>query len=128
WLPSAVTPDGQLRSWPVACRRGDYIDLQAETEVGVTLSTCPDDLFGSSQYEPGPVRVIVSGGHHRQQGPRAWPTGSPASAPARHEVPIDLPDVHLRQVDEIAARGWLGRTRAAVVRALMFRHVESQTR
>ncbi|MGH2858303.1 MAG: DUF1989 domain-containing protein, partial [Solirubrobacteraceae bacterium] len=39
WLPSAIDPDGRLRSWPVACRRGDFIELQAQVAVLVSLST-----------------------------------------------------------------------------------------
>ncbi len=127
WLPSAVDADGRLRSWPAACRRGDYIDLQAETDVVLTLSTCPDDLFGSSQYEPGPVRVIVSGGHELHELP-AWPSGPPTSALARDEVSISLPPDALNRVDQLAARGWLGCARAPALRALMFRFIESLTR
>ncbi|MGO9883456.1 MAG: DUF1989 domain-containing protein [Solirubrobacteraceae bacterium] len=134
WLPSAVDDQGQLCSWPAACRRGDYVDLQAERDVVVTLSTCPDDLFGSSQYEPGPVRVIVSGGATGSLAPPpertwsaapSWPSRPPVSALARNEVVVSLPDTELREVDKVVAGGWLGYGRAAVLRAMIFRLHES---
>ena len=59
WLPSAVQPDGRLVSWPAACRAGDAVALRADEAALVTLTTCPDDLYGTSQYEPKPVRVTV---------------------------------------------------------------------
>lgn len=128
WLPSAVDDQGELRSWPAACRRGDHVDLQAERDVVVTLSTCPDDLFGSSQYEPGPVGVIVSAGASLAP-PReptwsaapGWPSAPPASALARNEVVVALPDTELGEVDKVVADGWLGYDRAAVLRAMIFR-------
>jgi uncharacterized protein YcgI (DUF1989 family) len=125
WLPSAVESDGTLRSWPVACRRGDFIDLEARTDVVVTLSTCPDDLFGSSQYEPGPVRVIVHGGPTGPPARLPWPTRPPARALARHELAVSLGGTALAKVGRIAADGWLGDGPAEVVRALIFRHYES---
>ena len=110
WLPSAVDDQGRLRSWPAACRRGDHVDLQADRDVVVTLSTCPDDLFGSSQYEPGPVRVIVSAGaslappgEPTWSAAPGWPSAPPASALARNEVVVSLPDTELGEVDKVVA-------------------------
>ena len=129
WLPSAVEDDGRLRSWPAACRTGDFVELRAETDVVVTLSTCPDDLFGSSQYEPGPVRIIVTEAHGRERprpvGVTTWPIAPPASALARNTVSIALPATEQRGLDDLAAGGWLGTTRATVLRALIFRLFES---
>jgi uncharacterized protein len=126
WLPSAVDEiDRRLRSWPAACRRGDLVELMAETDVVVILSTCPDDLFGSSQYEPGPVRVTVSGPPSPSSPALVWPAAAPPWARARHEIAVPLPDARLGQLDRIAAAGWLGGTRAAVARALIFRLHES---
>jgi uncharacterized protein YcgI (DUF1989 family) len=134
WLPSAVDDQGGLRSWPAACRRGDYVELRADRDVVVTLSTCPDDLFGSSQYEPGPVRVIVSGGTAGSLAPGrernsaaapSWPSAPPAAALARNEIVVSLPNTELSEVDRVAAAGWLGYRRAAVLRALIFRWHES---
>jgi uncharacterized protein YcgI (DUF1989 family) len=136
WLPSAVDGrDGRLRSWPAACRRGDVVQLEAERDVFVVLSTCPDDLFGSSQYEPGPIRVVVSNGTSERAAasrprrapelPPGWPTAPPPSAVARHQVAVVLGDADRDHVDRIAAGGWLGTSRAAVLRALMFRLYES---
>jgi uncharacterized protein YcgI (DUF1989 family) len=125
WLPSAVDADGRLRSWPVACRRGDFVELEAQLDVLVTLSTCPDDLYGSSQYEPGPVRVIVAGGPAGQPGGSFWPDRPPAAALARHQLSVSLPGAALAQVSELVAGGWLGGSPGEVVRALIFRHHES---
>ena len=60
WLPSEVTRAGRLRSWPAACRRGDHVELLAHLDLVVILNACPDDLYGSSQYEPRAVRLIVT--------------------------------------------------------------------
>jgi uncharacterized protein YcgI (DUF1989 family) len=119
WLASAVDPDGRLRSWPAACRRGDYVELEAHLDVVVTLSTCPDDLFGSSQYEPGPVRVMVDAGPPVDA--RMWPAGPPASALACHHLTVSVPEPELTQLAEIAAAGWLGFTRGEVLRAVILR-------
>jgi uncharacterized protein YcgI (DUF1989 family) len=128
WLPSAVDPDGRVRSWPTACRRGDFITLRADAEVVVTLSCCPDDLFGTSQYEPKPVRVTVTGGSAVTPDGRTtfgWPSEPPASAIPRHELCVTLSAEDLAYVDRWAERGWLGLDRPAVTRALIFRLHES---
>jgi uncharacterized protein YcgI (DUF1989 family) len=128
WLPSAVDPDGRLRSWPAACRRGDFVTLRADDDLVVTLSCCPDDLFGTSQYEPKPVRVTVTGDPSRTSGTRAtsdWPSAPPASTLPRHEVPVTLPPGDLAYVDQWAEREWLGLDRPTVTRALILRLHES---
>jgi uncharacterized protein YcgI (DUF1989 family) len=133
WLPSAVDDQGELCSWPAACRRGDYVELRADRDVVVTLSTCPDDVFGSSQYEPGPVRVIVSAGagagtrtdERSSATPPGWPTSPPASALACNDVIVSLSDTELSELDGVVAGGWLGYGRAAVLRAMLFRLHES---
>jgi uncharacterized protein len=125
WLPSAVNADGRLRSWPAACRRGDYVTLRAEADVVVTLSCCPDDLFGTSQYEPKPVRVMVIGDPHGGRATFAWPAEAPRSAIPRHELPVTLRPEDLGYVDRWAEREWLGVDRPAVTRALILRLHES---
>ena len=120
WLPSAVDVDGRLRSWPAACRAGDSVTLRADVDVLVTLSCCPDDLFGTSQYEPKPVRVAVTG----PAGARpvfGWPSDPPPSAAARHRPALELSAADLAHVDRWVQRGWLGDDRGAVIRALIFR-------
>lgn len=121
WLPSAVDPTGSLRSWPAACRRGDYVELEAHMQLVVTLSTCPDDLFGSSQYEPGPVRVIVTGGPPGSPVARGWPLEPPSSALASNVLTVGVSSQALAQLDRIAAEEWLGTARASVLRALVLR-------
>ena len=124
WLPSAVDGDGRLRSWPAACRTGDSVTLRADADVMVTLSCCPDDLFGTSQYEPKPVKVTVTGaaGERRVFG---WPARPPDSAIAHHELAVELSADDAAHVDRWAERGWLGWNRGAVTRALIFRLHES---
>ena len=127
WLPAAVDPDGHLRSWPAACRRGDFVELEAQRDLVAVISTCPDDLFGSSQYAPSPVRVVVAGGRaqpvSRHSG--AWPEAAPVAALNRHRMAVTLDEARLAIVDAVVAGGWLGSSRAAVVRALIFRWHES---
>lgn len=128
WLPSAVDGDGRLRSWPASCRTGDLVTMRAETDVLVSLSCCPDDLFGTSQYEPKPVRVMVTAGPGSptaQHPTFGWPAGPPPSALARHELAVALSARDLEHVDRWAGRGWLGRDRRAVTRALILRLHES---
>ena len=62
-----------------------------------------------------------------ESAPRAfgWPTAPPASALARHDMPVSLGDADLAYIDEWVDRGWLGTDRATVVRALIFRLHES---
>lgn len=124
WLPSAVARDGRLRSWPATCRAGDSVTLRADAEVLVTLSCCPDDLFGTSQYEPKPVRVTV-GGPAGERPVFGWPSAPPLSAIARHELRLQLAPGDLDHVDRWAERGWLGYDRSTVTRALIFRFHES---
>ncbi|HEY2319981.1 MAG TPA: urea carboxylase-associated family protein [Solirubrobacteraceae bacterium] len=127
WLPTAVSPGGRLRFWPAACRTGDFVTLRADADAVVTLSCCPDDLFGTSQYEPKPARVsVISAPHRPDDASRAfgWPAGPPASALARYELPVTLADEDLAYVDQWVTRGWLGTDRAAVARALVFRLYE----
>jgi len=119
WLPSAVAPDGSLRSWPVACRPGDRVALVAREAVTVTLTTCPDDLFGTSQYEPKPVRVRVTGGPQVDLAPAGWPRRAPPSSVARHSIELTLTEGAARHIGQTAARGWLGPQPAEVSRALM---------
>jgi len=128
WLPSAVDARGRLRSWPAACRAGDSVTLRADVDAIVTLSCCPDDLFGTSQYEPKPVKVTVTASSAvAHDAPRTfgWPAAPPSSAMARHAVTVTLGDEDLTYVDDWVARGWLGSDRPAVTRALIFRLHES---
>ncbi|HWD73921.1 MAG TPA: urea carboxylase-associated family protein [Solirubrobacteraceae bacterium] len=124
WLASAVDGDGRLQSWPASCRRGDYVVLEADTDVVVTLSTCPDDLFGTTQYEPGPVRVIVDDGPSVP--PLSWPGAPPASALATNHLTVTVPPPALSQLEAIAANGWLGFTSSEVLRAVILRLYEAE--
>jgi hypothetical protein len=132
WLPSAVDGDRRLRSWPAACRTGDSVTLRADADVLVTLSCCPDDLFGTSQYEPKPVRVTVAAGHgasgegaSHERLTFGWPSHPPPSAIAHHRLAVKLSADDLAHVDRWAEREWLGCDRGAVTRALIFRLHES---
>lgn len=126
WLPSAVDPDGTLRSWPARCRTGDQVTLRADEDAVLTLTTCPDDLYGTSQYEPKPVAVIADPADDARP-PRvhSWPATAPAAAVARHRVQVSLSVDGVAHVDGWARRGWLGDDRPSVTRALMLRLYES---
>jgi hypothetical protein len=121
WLPSEVTRAGRLRSWPAACRRGDHVELLAHLDLVVILNACPDDLYGSSQYQPRAVRVIVTcaPGMHRR-GPVILAAG-PAAATALEHRTILLPDRLRAGLERVRAAGWLGERDSEVVRALLFR-------
>ena len=125
WLPSAVDEQGEVIAWPAACRRGDHVELVAWTDVVVTLTTCPDDVFGTSQYEPKPVMVIVTAGPSGALSTEGWPAAPPASAAAHHRLPVSLSARDIEHVDTVATGGWLGDGRAEVLRALMLRLQDS---
>ena len=124
WLPTAVDIAAMLRWWPTWCRRGDRIDLRAERKVLVTLSTCPDDLFGASQYAPSPVRVIVRGSRANAFRDRRV-TLLPHRPELRHELEIELSPASSDHLATLVERGWLGYTAGAVARALLFRWYEA---
>jgi uncharacterized protein len=126
WLPSAVDPDGTLRSWPARCRAADRVALRADEDVLLTLTTCPDDLYGTSQYEPKPVAVIADPADAATP-PRVhgWPAAAPAAAVARHRAHVSLSARDIEHVDRWARRGWLGDDRPSVLRALLLRLYES---
>jgi len=126
WLPSAVRPDGRLVSWPAACRAGDAVALRADHAALVTLTTCPDDLYGTSQYEPKPARVTVDRPAAAPV-PQAfgWPSEPPSAALARHRPAVSLSAGDLEHIDGWARRGWLGDDRPSVTRALILRLYES---
>ena len=126
WLPSAVRPDGRLVSWPAACRAGDAVALRADDAALVTLTTCPDDLYGTSQYEPKPVRVTVERAAATTV-PQAfgWPSRPPSAALPRHRPTVSLSAGDLEHIDGWARRGWLGDDRPSVTRALILRLYES---
>jgi uncharacterized protein YcgI (DUF1989 family) len=90
WLPTSVDADGRLVSEPTTARRGDHVDLRANRDVLVVISPCPDDVFGTSRWEPKPIRVAVSG---------APPAPEPAARvvdcfppPATNELTVAVPD------------------------------------
>jgi uncharacterized protein YcgI (DUF1989 family) len=120
WLPTDVSPDGRLLSWPAACRRGDHVELRAETDLLVVVNPCPDDLFGSSQYEPGPVRVMAS-----SKAPPVIVRSARVAPP--QELEVELPGELEPHLAEVRESGWLGLTDAAVARALLFRWWEAQS-
>jgi uncharacterized protein len=128
WLPSGVTEEGTLTYWPVACRRGDFVELRALHDVLVVVNPCASDLFGSSLYELGPVRVVV------RRTPSIVPldlepTGPQPRWPWREmplrEIELALPDALAPHVAPVRAGGWLGDSDAEVARALLLRWWES---
>jgi uncharacterized protein YcgI (DUF1989 family) len=124
WLPSGVTDDGTLIYWPVACRRGDFVELRALRDVLVVVNPCASDLFGSSLYELGPVRLLV------RTPPGVVPLGLAPEGPDPHwrwhdmplrEIEVALPDTLAPHLATLRAGGWLGDTDAEVARALLLR-------
>jgi uncharacterized protein len=129
WLPSEVEPSGTLRSWPVAARYGDLVELHADTRVLAALCPCPDDLFGSSQFDPAGICVRVrSPGTPDRDVASGWTVTSPAPAGAgerRSVVEVDIPDRLLAHLEELGGLGWLGFDIPAVVRGLVLRSAAS---
>jgi uncharacterized protein YcgI (DUF1989 family) len=126
WLPTAVAGDGAIRWWPARARAGDVVALHADADVVVAVSSCPDDMFGTSQYEPKPVRVTVFG--DPDDGPAVsspWPQAAPEAAIANRHLVLELADDDLAHLDAVVRSGWLGGDRAAVMRALLLRHLET---
>jgi uncharacterized protein YcgI (DUF1989 family) len=125
WLPSEVDPAGTLRSWPAAARCGDFVELQAHTRVLAAFCPCPDDLFGSSQYDPSGICVRVRNPKTLQRDVASgWTVTSPTPASAgerRSVVAVDIPGRLAGHLEELRARGWLGFDVSAIARALALR-------
>jgi uncharacterized protein YcgI (DUF1989 family) len=118
WLPTRIGPSGQLRSEPTTARRGDHIDLLAQRDVLVVVCPCPDDIFGTSRWEPKPIRVLVAPTPSTAAPPDpAFHVARPFPAPAMHEISVDIPDEVLPQLGPDAPetlrglffRAWLQR-------------------
>lgn len=128
WLLTDVLPDGRLCYWPAACRIGDFVQLRALRDVLIVVNPCASDLFGSAQWELGPVRVIVRPADLTRE-PPAHPTGPPPRWRWRdlpvHEIPVEVPDALAGHLAAVRERGWLGFTDADVARALLLRWWES---
>jgi len=56
-----VGPDGDMDMGPSISKPGDYVDLRAETDVLAVISNCPQINNPVNDYNPTPIRVIVSG-------------------------------------------------------------------
>lgn len=127
WLRSAVEPDGRLRAWPATCRRGDHVDLVARLDLVAVVNPCPDDLYGSSQYEPHGIRVLVArNGAEPDRGPVLLAVSSPLDLGDQAPRTVRLPDRLAAAVDRVRASGWLGGRRGEVVRALLLRWWERE--
>jgi uncharacterized protein YcgI (DUF1989 family) len=129
WLPSDVHADGTLAYWPVAARRGDFVELRALADVLVVVNPCASDLFGSSLYELGPIRVLVDSPVGIEP-PDLTPSGPEPQwiwrdLPLR-DLELTLPDELDAHIAEVRAGGWLGDNEAEVARALLLRWWEAQ--
>jgi uncharacterized protein len=125
WLLSDVLPDGRLSYWPAACRVGDFVELRALRDVLVVVNPCASDLFGSAQWELGPVRVVVVGGD-----PPASPSGPEPvwrwrGMPFR-ELVVTVDAERLEHIARVRELGWLGFSDAEVARALLLRWWEHE--
>ena len=122
WLPSEVDPSGTLRSWPVAARRGDFVELHAHARVLAALCPCPDDLFGSSQFDPSGICVRVRNPKTPDRDAASgWIVASPTptASERRSAVEVDIPDRLVAYLEELRGLGWLGFDNATVARALV---------
>jgi len=123
WLPSEIDPRGILRSWPVAARRGDFVELRAETRVLAAICPCPDDLFGSSQFDPSGVLVRVrnalAGDVNAASGWIVTPARPSAAAERRSVVEIDISDRLVGHLEKLRDLGWFGFDNATVARGLV---------
>jgi uncharacterized protein YcgI (DUF1989 family) len=122
WLPTDVLPDGRLCFWPAACRRGDHVELRALTDVLVVVNPCASDVYGSAQWELGPIRVVVVA---EDPAPPAVPSGPEPewrwrALPVR-DVEVTVPDDARAHVAAVRAGGWFGFSDAEVTRALLLR-------
>ena len=57
-----VSADGEMDMGPSISKPGDYVDLRAETDVLAVLSNCPQINNSVNDYNPTPIRIIVSDG------------------------------------------------------------------
>jgi uncharacterized protein YcgI (DUF1989 family) len=112
WLPTSVDTSGRLLSEPTTARRGDHVDLVARRDVLVAVTPCPDDVFGTSRWEPKPVRVLVAG----TTGPDLeFHVAERFPPPAVSEVEVEVDDDLLarlgpdppRALRELFFRAWL---------------------
>jgi len=55
-------PDGAYEIREPDSRAGDYLDLQAEMDLFVAISNCPQDKNPCNGFNPTPLQVIVFGG------------------------------------------------------------------
>jgi uncharacterized protein YcgI (DUF1989 family) len=114
WLPTSIDASGRLLSEPTTAWRGDHIDLVAQRDVLVVVCPCPDDVFGTSRWEPKAIRVLVAPTPSSPRPPAdpAFHVARPFPAPATHEIGVDIPDDVLAQ---------LGPDPPATIRGLFFR-------
>ena len=57
-----VSADGEMDMGPSISKPGDYVDLRAEANVLAVISNCPQINNPVNDYNPTPIRVVVSGG------------------------------------------------------------------
>ena len=105
WLPSEVAPDGApaLVARGMPARRPRRPASRAPTSSS-SSSPCPDDLYGSSQYEPRAVRVLAP--ERRRRDPRAAAAARPRRA--RRAARSTARVACAAPLERVRADGWLG--------------------
>jgi uncharacterized protein len=112
WLPTSVDATGRLLSEPTTARQGDHIDLVARRDVLVVVTPCPDDVFGTSRWEPKPIRILVAPTADALPADPGLHVARAFPPPTITEVEVDLPA-------DLVAR--LGPDPPAALRGLFFR-------
>lgn len=74
--------EGHLEFLPSPARAGDYVTLEAATDVTVVLSACPMDLNPINTRGPQGIDVDVTSGGLRQVLGTTWAASASAAPPA----------------------------------------------
>jgi uncharacterized protein len=112
WLPTSVDAAGRLRSEPTTASAGDHIDLLARRDVLVVVTPCPDDVFGTSCWDPKPIRVLVAATAEAADADPGLHVARAFPPPTITELEVDVPA-------DLVAR--LGPDAPAALRGLFFR-------
>jgi uncharacterized protein len=138
WMESGAGEEGLWwRATPTAA--GDHVELLAQVGVVVSLNPCGDDLFGSSAFEPAPVRTAVRAATAAERSQWLLPQDRRRTRDAvplhplpeyrprfrtaplrRTDLVVELPESARARLDVLRATGRHGRTDGEVLRSVLF--------